>query len=73
MAEAAPFKKWLFRECCGNVIEVNKKYGDLEQFACKCGKKLQGQFLKYFDTKEAAMKAKAVKDGDAPVDLSAMM
>ena len=75
MAQAAPapFKKWLFRDCCSTVVEVNKKYGELEQFACKCGKKLQGQYLKYFDTKEAADKAKAVKMGDSAIDLSKMM
>lgn len=66
MAEAKPqeFKKWLFRECCNTVVEVTKKYKDLEQFACKCGKKVLGDKLKYFDTKEAADKAKAVKSGD---------
>ncbi len=69
-AKAPEFKKWLFRECCNTVMEVNKKYKDLEQFACKCGKKIQGQHLKYFDTKEAAEKAKAKKLGDAEVDLS---
>ena len=45
MAEA-PFQKWLFRECCNTVVEVNKKYKDLEQFACKCGKKVLGENLK---------------------------
>lgn len=72
MPEAA-FKKWLFRDCCNTVVEVNKKFSDLEHFACKCGKKVAGQFLKYFDTKEAAEKAKAVKMGDQAIDLSSMM
>jgi hypothetical protein len=68
----APFKKWLYRECCNAIMEVNKKYGDIEHFACKCGKKIMGQHLKYFDTKEAAEKAKAIKMGDAAVDLSSL-
>ncbi len=72
MSAAAPFKKWLFRECCNEVVEVNKKYGEIEMFACKCGKKVAGRHLKYYDTKEAAEKAKAQKMGDMAVDLSGM-
>jgi hypothetical protein len=71
MAETA-FKKWLFRECCNEVLEVNKKYKDLEMFACKCGKKVMGEKLKYYDTKEAADKAKAQKNGDMAIDLGSM-
>lgn len=74
-AKAPEFKKWLFRECCNTVVEVNKKYKDLEHFACACGKKVPGDKLKYYDTKEAADKAKAVKNGDMAgmPDLSSMM
>jgi hypothetical protein len=74
-AKAQDFKKWLFRECCNTVVEVNKKYGALEQFACKCGKKVMGEKLKYYDKKEDAEKAKAVKMGDVGgmPDLSKMM
>ena len=68
----APFQKWLFRECCSTVVEVNKKYKDLEQFACKCGKKVLGEKLKYFDKKADAEAAKAKKSGgmDEQLDLS---
>lgn len=55
------FPKWLFRECCTAIVEVPKRYKDLEHFTCKCGKKVPGERLKYFDTKEAAEKAKAAK------------
>jgi len=63
-AKAPEFKKWLFRECCNAVMEVTKKYGNLEQFACKCGKKVPGEKLKYYDKKEEAEAAKAKKMGD---------
>lgn len=32
-AKAPEFKKWLMRECCNTVVEVNKKYGALEPSA----------------------------------------
>ena len=63
-AKAPDFKKWLMRECCNTVVEVNKKYGALEQFACKCGKKVMGEKLKYYDKKEDADMALKKKMGD---------
>jgi hypothetical protein len=70
---AFPKPKYLFRECCKEVVPVEKKYGDIEMYKCKCGKTTKGQFLKYYDTKAEAEKVKAEKMGDAGApDLGAL-
>lgn len=56
--------KWLFRDCCKEVVSIDKKYGDIEMYKCKCGKTTKGQFLKYFDSKDDALKAKSKAMGD---------
>ncbi len=69
----AEFKKWLYRDCCKKVVDVSKKFGEIEQYMCACGKTTQGKYLKYFDTQAEAEKVRAQKTGDMPPDLEGMM
>ena len=56
-------EKWLYRECCNAVMKVDKIYGKIEMFRCECGRTVDGQFLKYLDSKEDAIAARRKHKG----------
>ena len=67
--------KWLYRECCDSIVEVNKTYGQIEFFKCGCGRNVEGQYLKYHGTRESAVAARTEKRGGMPGmdDISSFM
>jgi hypothetical protein len=56
-------KRWLWRECCDSMITITKTYGKIELFKCKCGRTVEGQYLKYFDTEADAIAERRTKKG----------
>ncbi len=60
-------KFFMVRECCKKVVGLESKVGALSFYTCECGRKVQGQNIKWFDKEADAKKALAAKGSDMDV------